>query len=62
MSWVVGELWVEELDGYGAGHSEKLIGRTFAGRREEIVISSKVGNRVTEEGEWRKDLSPDWIR
>lgn len=35
---------------YGAGHSERLLGRAFKGRRDQVVIATKFGYRVDEEG------------
>jgi aryl-alcohol dehydrogenase-like predicted oxidoreductase len=35
---------------YGAGHSERLLGQAFAGRRDEVVIATKFGYDVDEEG------------
>jgi myo-inositol catabolism protein IolS len=53
-------------DVYGRGHSEELIGDFIAdlgpARRRELILSSKVGNRELETGEWVKDFSPQWIR
>lgn len=37
---------------YGAGHSEELLGRAFAGRRDEVVIATKFGKQVDEERRW----------
>jgi aryl-alcohol dehydrogenase-like predicted oxidoreductase len=34
---------------YGAGHSERLIGRAIAGRRDDVVIATKFGYQVDEE-------------
>lgn len=34
---------------YGAGHSERLLGRALAGRRDEVVIATKFGFLVDEE-------------
>ena len=51
----------DTADVYGMGHSEELIGRAFKGRRDEVIIASKVGNRVVD-GEWLKDFSPEHIR
>jgi aryl-alcohol dehydrogenase-like predicted oxidoreductase len=34
---------------YGAGHSESLLGRAFAGRRDQVVIATKFGKLVDEE-------------
>jgi aryl-alcohol dehydrogenase-like predicted oxidoreductase len=33
---------------YGAGHSERLLGRAFKGRRDQVVIATKFGYRVDE--------------
>jgi len=53
-------------DVYGRGHSEELIGGFLSdlgpARRQELILSSKVGNRELETGEWIKDFSPQWIR
>ncbi|MGC4749506.1 aldo/keto reductase [Micromonospora sp. DT201] len=45
---------------YGAGHSERILGRALAGRRDSAVIATKFGN-VSEEGTRRwlgSDASP----
>ena len=34
---------------YGAGHSERVLGRALAGRRDEAVIATKFGNTIDEE-------------
>lgn len=33
---------------YGAGHSERVLGRAIAGRRDKVVISTKFGYKVDE--------------
>jgi aryl-alcohol dehydrogenase-like predicted oxidoreductase len=33
----------DTADAYGRGHSERLLGRAFKGRRDKVLISSKVG-------------------
>lgn len=33
---------------YGAGHSERVLGRALAGRRDEVVIATKFGNLFDE--------------
>ncbi|GAA2717574.1 aldo/keto reductase [Micromonospora olivasterospora] len=33
---------------YGAGHSERVLGRALAGRRDRAVIATKFGNRADE--------------
>lgn len=54
--------FVDTADAYGNGHSEELIGQVFSKRRDQVIICSKGGNRVTPEGQWTKDFSPKWIR
>lgn len=48
-------------DTYGRGKSESLIGKALKDRREKIIISSKFGNRETEEKKWIKDFSAEWM-
>lgn len=48
-------------DTYGRGKSEVLIGKVLKDRRKEIIISSKFGNRETEEKKWIKDFSYKWM-
>src|SRR5512134_230476 len=33
---------------YGAGHSERLLGKSFKGRRDKVVIATKFGYHVDE--------------
>jgi aryl-alcohol dehydrogenase-like predicted oxidoreductase len=37
---------------YGAGHSEHILGRALAGRRDQVVIATKFGYLVDEERKW----------
>jgi len=50
----------DTADSYGKGHSERLIGETFKGRREKIIISSKVG-MVDDPAKLKLDFSPQHI-
>src|SRR5688572_21363803 len=34
--------WIDTAEVYGDGVSERLVGRAIAGRRDEVVIASKV--------------------
>ncbi len=43
---------------YGTGHSEEVLGRAVAGRRDEVVIATKWGYPF-EPGSRRSDLVPD---
>lgn len=49
---------------YGAGHSERIVGRALAGRRDEVVIATKFGNLFDEDTRQAtaRDASPGSIR
>jgi aryl-alcohol dehydrogenase-like predicted oxidoreductase len=49
---------------YGAGHSERVLARALAGRRDDVVIATKFGNVIDEENRLavRHDTSADQIR
>ncbi|HUX49865.1 MAG TPA: aldo/keto reductase [Spirochaetia bacterium] len=49
---------------YGAGHSEKVLGRALAGRREKVVIATKFSNVFDENSRQvtGQDASPAGIR
>jgi aryl-alcohol dehydrogenase-like predicted oxidoreductase len=51
----------DTADVYGAGHSEELLGKIFAGRRAQVVIASKGGNMTSSDGEWQKDFSGEFL-
>ncbi len=44
-----GVTFVDTAANYGAGHSERVIGRAFRGRRAEVVLATKFGYAVDEE-------------
>lgn len=37
----------DTADIYGQGESEKLIGKTFKGKRDQVIIASKAGYRMS---------------
>src|SRR5918992_105357 len=39
----------DTADVYGCGHSERVLGRALAGRRDDVVIVTKVGNLFDEQ-------------
>jgi aryl-alcohol dehydrogenase-like predicted oxidoreductase len=60
----LGITFFDTADVYGAGHSEEVLGRALAGRRDEVVIATKFGftfdagqSAITGE-----DTSPGYIR
>ena len=42
--------WIDTAEVYGGGRSEELVGRAIAGRRDEILIASKVAPRPAGSG------------
>ncbi|GAA1894110.1 aldo/keto reductase [Asanoa iriomotensis] len=48
---------------YGAGHSERILGRALAGRRDQVVIASKWGHTFDESRRLMlgTDSSPDYL-
>jgi aryl-alcohol dehydrogenase-like predicted oxidoreductase len=57
----LGVTFMDTADLYGAGHNERLLGRAIAGRRDDVVIATKFGNRREGDRRW-VDNSPEWIR
>jgi 1-deoxyxylulose-5-phosphate synthase len=53
----------DTADLYQAGQNEVMVGKAFKGRRDDIILASKVGNRLNDDGKtWRWDASPAWIK
>jgi aryl-alcohol dehydrogenase-like predicted oxidoreductase len=44
----LGVNFFDTASNYGAGHSERVLGRAVAGRRDQVVIASKWGNKFDE--------------
>ncbi len=38
-----GLTFIDTAEGYGAGHSEQLVGKTVKGRRDQVVLATKFG-------------------
>jgi aryl-alcohol dehydrogenase-like predicted oxidoreductase len=60
----LGITFFDTADVYGAGHSERVLGRALAGRRDQVVIATKFG--PTSDESTRQitgaDASPEYIR
>ncbi len=52
--------FVDTAPWYGDGHSERLVGKALRGRRDQIIISSKVGIFLENE-QYSSDYSGDYI-
>jgi aryl-alcohol dehydrogenase-like predicted oxidoreductase len=57
----IGVTFLDTADTYGLGHNERLVGRAIAGRRDEVQLATKFGNRRDGDRRW-VDNSPEWIR
>ena len=58
----LGITFLDTADVYGAGDNEELVGRAIAGRRDEVVLATKFGNRWFEDGSRTIDGSPEYVR
>jgi aryl-alcohol dehydrogenase-like predicted oxidoreductase len=58
----LGITFLDTADVYGAGKNEELVGRAIAGRRDEVVLATKFGNRWFDDGSRTIDGSPEYIR
>ena len=54
----------DTADVYGCGHSERVLGKALGDRRDEVVVSTKVGNVFDEQTRTGggKDVSPGYLR
>jgi aryl-alcohol dehydrogenase-like predicted oxidoreductase len=59
----LGATFFDTADSYGAGHSERVLGRALAGHRDRVVIATKFGNLFDEATRQLSgaDASPDYI-
>lgn len=58
----LGITFLDTADIYGTGENEKLVGQAIAGRRDEVVLATKFGNRVLDDGTRTIDGSPEYVR
>jgi aryl-alcohol dehydrogenase-like predicted oxidoreductase len=60
----LGVTFFDTADIYGAGHSERVLGRAVAGHRDELVIASKWGNVFDEDAKARtgQNQTPEYMR
>jgi aryl-alcohol dehydrogenase-like predicted oxidoreductase len=60
----LGVTFLDTADMYGAqfGENEQLVGRAIAGRRDEVVLATKFGNIVREDGTRGVNGRPEYVR
>jgi aryl-alcohol dehydrogenase-like predicted oxidoreductase len=55
--------FVDTADVYASGHSEELVGRAIAGRRDRVVLATKFGNLMNADGSFGGvDGRPEYVR
>jgi aryl-alcohol dehydrogenase-like predicted oxidoreductase len=52
---------IDTAPAYGAGHAEQIVGKAIAGRRDEVVLATKVGIVRTKRG-FDRNLKPESVR
>jgi aryl-alcohol dehydrogenase-like predicted oxidoreductase len=57
----LGITFLDTADIYGRGDNEELVGRAIAGRRDEVVLATKFGNRWYDDGRRTIDGSPAYV-
>ncbi len=60
----LGVTFYDTADAYGTGHSEEVLGRAFAGNRDQVVIATKFGFTYDESARALigPDASPGYVR
>ncbi len=59
----LGVNFLDTADMYGPVHTERLVGRAVADRRDEVVVATKFGNQRREDGSWVGiNGRPDYVR
>ena len=53
--------FIDTAPAYGAGHAEEVVGRAIQGRRDDVVVATKVGILRTE-NDFVRNLKPDSVR
>src|SRR5207248_8198482 len=57
----LGIVFVDTADIYGLGENERLVGRALAGRRDDVVLATRFGNVVDDDGSRRIDGRPEYV-
>jgi aryl-alcohol dehydrogenase-like predicted oxidoreductase len=59
----LGVSFLDTADMYGVGENERLVGKTIAGRREDVFLATKFGNVRGDDGSFKGvDGSSDYVR
>lgn len=59
----LGVNFFDTADLYGQGRNEELVGKALKGKRQQVIVATKVGNRWQPGGpDWHWDPSPQYIK
>jgi aryl-alcohol dehydrogenase-like predicted oxidoreductase len=58
----LGVVLLDTADAFASGHNERLVGRAIAGRRDEVILSTKFGFPEATESDREVDGRPDYVR
>jgi aryl-alcohol dehydrogenase-like predicted oxidoreductase len=58
----IGVDFIDTADMYGWGHNEELLSRALEGKRDKVVLATKFGNLRNEDGSFRAEGSPAYVR
>ena len=57
-----GITYFDTADLYDKGENEKIVGNALKDKRQNIILATKVGNRLNKSGDgWSWDPSKEWI-
>ncbi|MEQ8822156.1 MAG: aldo/keto reductase [Sumerlaeia bacterium] len=54
--------WIDTAHVYGFGHSEEVVGKALAGRRDKVLVATKCGLLPSPDGQPRAELSAKSVR
>jgi aryl-alcohol dehydrogenase-like predicted oxidoreductase len=52
---------IDTAPAYGGGHAEEVVGKAIKGRRDDVIVATKVGT-MKKRGKFLRSLKPDVIR
>jgi len=58
----LGVTFLDTADMYGRGANEELVGKAIRGRRDEVVLATKFGNVISDDGSRGVRGDPEWVR
>lgn len=54
--------YLDTADLYDKGGNEEIVGKALKGKRDQVVLATKVGNHLKNDGSWFWDPSKDYIK